>query len=144
MVLAVSALLMLLVTVGGWSKLDGLEPLNIVWCLVYLLMAFYVLRWARELLPIAVSLGALMFVFTLLAETGAAGVSWSDRNAPGYAPVRSLFGGAGLSPSTLGALTIGIAITQVLLVAAGIYGFGQGWNIEHEVPESQAGAPVRT
>ena len=135
LVLTLSALLMLLVTVGGWSKLDGLEPLNIIWCLVYLVMAYYVMRWARELLPIAVSLGALMFVFTLIAETGAAGVSWSDRNAPGYAPVHSLFGGAGLSPSTLGALTIAIAVAQALLMAAGIYGLGQGWNIEQEVPE---------
>jgi hypothetical protein len=143
-VLALSALLMLFVTVGGWSKLDGLEPLNIIWCVVYLVMAFYVMRWARELLPIAVGLGALMFVFTLIAETAAAGVTWSDRNGPRYAPVHSLFGGGGLSPSTLGALTVVIAISQALLIAAAIYGFQQSWNIEYEVPgEAGAGAAVR-
>ncbi len=142
-VLAGSALLMLLVTIGGWSKLAGLEPLNIIWCAVYLVMAFYVLRWARELLPIAVGLGALMFVFTLIAETAAAGVSWSDRNGRYYAPVHSLFGGGGLSPSTLGALTIVIAITQALLIAAAAYGFRQGWNIEYEVPAAGLRADVR-
>jgi hypothetical protein len=133
-VLALSALLMLFVTAGGWSKLDGLEPLNIIWCLVYLVMAFYVMRWARELLPIAVGLGALMFVFTLIAETAAAGVTWSDRNGPDYAPVHSIFGGGGLSPSTLNALTIVIALTQALLVTAAIYAFRQAWNIEYELP----------
>lgn len=141
-VLALSALLMLLVTVGGWSKLAGLEPLNIIWCVVYLVMAFYVMRWARELLPIAVGLGALMFVFTLISETAAAGVSWSDRTGRYYAPAHSLFGGAGLSPSTLGALTLVIAITQALLVAGAIYAFRQAWNIEYEVPESSAAARV--
>jgi hypothetical protein len=137
-VLAMSALLMLFVTVGGWSKLDGLEPLNITWCLVYLVMAFYVMRWARELLPIAVGLGALMFVFTLIAETAAAGVTWGDRHGRYYAPVHSLFGGSGLSPGTLGALTVVIAITQALLIAAAMYGFRQAWNIEYEVPAAQA------
>jgi hypothetical protein len=138
LVLALSALLMLFVTAGGWSKLDGLEPLNIIWCLVYLVMAFYVLRWARELLPIAVGLGALMFVFTLIAETATAGVTWSDRNGPDYAPVHSIFGGGGLSPDTLGALTVVIAITQALLVATAVYAFRQAWNIEYEVPDAGA------
>jgi hypothetical protein len=128
--LVVSAGLMLLVTVEGWSKLAGLEPLNFIWALVYLVMAFYVLRWARELLPLAVALGALMFVFTLIVVTSAAGVTWSDRASPVYAPVHSLFGGAGLAPRALGALTVAITISQGLLMAAAITGFRQAWNIE--------------
>jgi hypothetical protein len=143
-VLALSALLMLFVTFAGWSKLAGLVPLNILWCLVYLVMAAYVLRWARELLPIAVGLAALMFVFTIIAETAAAGITWTDRNAPDYAPVHSVFGGAGLSPSTLSALTIVIAITQLLLIAAAIYGVGQAWNIEYEVPAAEAAGKAAT
>ena len=142
-VLTISALLMLLVTVGGWSKLAGLEPVNIIWCAVYLVMAFYVMRWARGLLPIASALAALMFVFTVIAETAAAGVNWGDRSSPDYAPVHTLFGGGGLSPDTLGTLTVLIAITQALLVAAALYGFGQSWNIEYEVPGPGQGATVR-
>jgi hypothetical protein len=141
-VLTFSALLMLVVTVGGWSKLAGLEPLNIIWCLVYLVMAVYVMRWARELLPIAVGLAALMFVFTLIAETATAGVTWTDRNGPDYAPVHSLFGGGGLSPNTLSALTVVIAITQALLIGASVYALRQGWNIEYEVPAADASAAV--
>lgn len=132
-VLVLSALLMLTATVGGWSKLAGLLPVNLIWCAIYLVMAFYVMRWARELLPIAVGLGALMLAFTVISATAAAGVSWADRSAPGYAPVHSLFGGGGLSPSTLSALTIAIAITQALLIAVAVRGFTQGWNIEYEV-----------
>jgi hypothetical protein len=142
LVLALSSLLMLAVTVGGWSKLAGLEPVNILWCLVYLVMALYVMRWARELLPIAIGLGALMLVFTLIAETAAAGVSWSDRSGSDYAPAHTLFGGAGLSPGTLGALTLVVAITQALLIAASVYGFRQGWNIEYEVPAPGAAVPA--
>lgn len=134
LVLGLSAALMLVVTVGGWSKLAGLLPVNLIWCLVYLVMAFYVMRWAREWLPIAVGLGALMLTFSVIAETAAAGVSWSDRNAPGYAPAHTLFGGGGLSPSTLSALTIAIAVTQLLLIAVAASAFRQGWNIEYEVP----------
>lgn len=141
LVLALSALLMLFVTVEGWSKLAGLEPVNLIWCVVYLVMAFYVMRWARELLPIAIGLAALMLVFTLIAATAAAGVNWSDRNGPDYAPVHALFGGGGLSASTLGILTLVIALTQALLIAACIYGFRQGWNIEYEVPAAKQARP---
>ncbi len=139
-VLTFSTLLMLIVTVGGWSKLEGLLPLNIIWCLVYLVMAVYVMRWARGLLPIAVGLAALMFVFTLIAETAQPpGSPGADRNGPGYAPVHSLFGGGGLSPSALSLLTLGVAITQALLIGAALYGLRQSWNIEYEVPASDAG-----
>jgi len=136
LLLLLSAALMLVVTIGGWSKLAGLEPLNLIWCVVYVVMAYYVMRWARDLLPIAIALGALMLTFTVIAETAAAGVSWSDRTAPGYSPAHALFGRNGLSPSTLSTLVIAIAVTQVLLIVASIRGLDQGWNIEYEVPAS--------
>jgi hypothetical protein len=142
LVLITSALLMLAVTVGGWSKLAGLEPVNIIWCLVYVVMAYYVMRWAKGLLPIAVGLGALMLTFTVIAETAADGVSWSDRNGPDYAPTHALFGGGGFSPNTLSTLTIAIAVTQVLLIAAALRALRQGWNIEYEVPAADAPTPA--
>jgi len=144
LVLVVSTLLMLIVTVGGWSKLEGLLPVNIIWSVVYLTIAYYVLRWARGLLPIAAALGALMFVFTVIAVTSLAGVTWSDRSGPEYAPVHTLFGTGGLSPGTLSALTVAIAITQALLIVVAMRGFAQHWNIEYEVPGAEARALVRT
>jgi len=139
-VLSISTVLMLLATIGGWSKLEGLIPLNIAWCLVYLVIARYVLRWARGLLPIAATLGALMLTFTVIATTSLDGVTWSDRDSPGYAPAHSLFGGGGFSSGTLTALTVAIAVSQALLILVAMRGFSQGWNIEYEVPAGQAGA----
>ena len=52
-ILLVSVLLMLIVTIGGWSNLQGMKPLNFAWCLVYIIIAVYIARWARGLLPIA-------------------------------------------------------------------------------------------
>ena len=139
-VLVLSALLLLAVTVGGWSKLAGLLPVNITWCLIYVVMAYYVMRWVKGLLPIAVGLGALMLTFTVIAETAADGVSWTDRNGPDYAPTHALFGAAGLSPNTLSTLTIAIAVTQVLLIVVCVRALRQGWNIEYEVPAADAQA----
>ena len=45
-VLLVSVALMLAVTVGGWSKLEGMTPVNFVWCALYVVMAFFIARWA--------------------------------------------------------------------------------------------------
>jgi hypothetical protein len=137
-VLLVSVVLMLVVTIGGWSKLDGLLPVNLIWCAVYVAIAYYVVRWARGLLPIAAALGTLMLVFALVALTALGGVTWSDRSAPDYAPAHTLFGGAGLSPGTLSALTIAIAISQALLIVVAMRGFSQGWNIEYEKPAADA------
>jgi hypothetical protein len=136
-VLVISTLLMLLATVGGWSKLEGLIPLNIAWCLVYLVIARYVTHWARGLLPIAAALGALMLTFTLIAISSLDGITWDDRGLPGYAPAHTPFGGSGLGSGTMSALTIAIAVSQALLIIVAMRGFSQAWNIEYEVPAEQ-------
>jgi len=136
-IMLVSVALMLAVTVGGWSKLQGMTPINFAWCLIYLILAFYVWRWNRGLLPIAAALAILLLIIALIAGTGASGTSWFDRNHIDYAPAQSLFGGSGLSPDTLGLLTLLIAPVQLLLIFFGMRGFAQGWNVEVEVPVDQ-------
>ncbi len=138
-VLLVSTVLMLVATLGGWSKLEGLIPLNIAWCLVYLVIARYVLRWSRGLLPIAAALGALMLTFALIAVSSLDDVSWSDRGHAGYAPARTVFGSGGLSSGTMSTLTVAIAVSQALLIIIAMRGFSQAWNVELELP---AAAPV--
>jgi hypothetical protein len=137
-ILMVSVVLMLIVTIGGWSKLQGLKPVNFVWCLVYMIIAFYVSRWARGLLPIAAALAILLLIISLIAGSGAAGTSWFDRNHSAYAGAQSMFGGGGLSPDTLGLVTLLIAPVQVLLILFAMRGFSQGWNVEVEVPIDKA------
>jgi hypothetical protein len=134
LLLLVSVALMLIVTIGGWSKLQGLKPVNFAWCFIYLVFAFYVwFKWARGLLPIAAALAIILLILAVIAGTGYSGTSWFDRSKAGFAPAQSLFGGSGLSPDTLGLVTLLIAPVQVLLIFFAMRGFSQGWNVEQEV-----------
>jgi hypothetical protein len=139
-VLVLSVVVILLMTFGGWSKMEGLIPLDIIWCLVYLVMAWYVARWARGLLPIAAALGALMLIFAVIALAGYTGVAWSDRANAGYGAIHSVFGGGGFSADTMNFLVVIVAITQVALIVSAMRAFGQGWNIEYEIPAEEAAA----
>jgi hypothetical protein len=139
LIMLISVGLMLIVTIGGWSKLQGMKPVNFVWCIAYVIMAFYIYtRWARGLLPITAGLAILLLMTTVIAGTGAAGTSWFDRSNPGFTGAQSLFGGSGLSPDFLGLITLLIAPVQVLLIFFAMYGFSQGWNVEMEVPIEEA------
>jgi hypothetical protein len=138
LIMLVSIVLMLIVTFGGWSKLQGLKPVNFAWCIVYLIIAFYVLRWNRGLLPIAAAFAILLLILTLIAGTGAAGTSWFDRNHAGFAAADTIFGGKGLTPDELGLVTLLMAPVQLLLIIFAMIGFAQGWNVELEVPEEEA------
>lgn len=138
LILLVSVTLLLIVTLGGWSKLEGLKPLNFAWCLIYLGIAFYVARWVRGLLPIAAALALLLLIVAVIAATGTSGTSWFDRNHPGFSHPQSIFGGSGLGPDTLGLLTLLIVPVQGLLMFFAIQGFAQGWNVELEVSNEEA------
>jgi hypothetical protein len=138
LILLVSVALMLIVTIGGWSKLQGLKPVNFAWCIVYLIIAFYIARWARGLLPIAAALAILLLILSLIAGTGLAGTSWFDRNHAGFAAADTLFGGQGLDPDMLGLVTLLMAPVQLLLIIFSMQGFAQGWNVELEVPTEEA------
>ncbi len=138
LIMLVSVALMLIVTIGGWSKLQGMKPVNFVWCAAYLIMAFYIFRWNRGLLPITAAFAILLLIMSLIAGSGAAGTSWFDRSNFGFAGAQSLFGGPGLSPDFLGLITLLIAPVQLLLIVFAMYGFSQGWNVELEVPIEEA------
>jgi hypothetical protein len=126
--------LILIVTIGGWSKLQGLKPVNVVWCIVYLLIAFYVARWKRGLLPIAAALAILLLILAVIAGTGIAGTSWFDRSHVGFAAPHTPFGGKGLSPDVVGTFTLILAPVQLALIVFAMIGFAQGWNVETEEP----------
>jgi hypothetical protein len=139
LIMLVSVGLMLIVTIGGWSKLQGLKPVNFVWIVAYLVMAYYIFsRWARGLLPITAGLAILLLMMSAIAGIGAAGTSWFDRSNPGFANAQSLFGGAGLPANFLGLITLLIAPVQVLLIFFAMLGFSQAWNVELEVPIDEA------
>lgn len=137
-ILLASVVLMAVVTFGGWSKFEGLKPLNFFWCLAYLVLAYYVWRWSRGSLPIAAGLAVLLLMVAVVAGTGLSGTSWFDRSNYGFAAAQSIFGGAGLSANLLGTLTVLLIPVQVLLILFAMIGFAQGWNVELEVPIEEA------
>ena len=138
LLLLISVVLMLIVTIGGWTKLEGQQPVNFLFILVYLFFAFYIFRWQRGLLPIAAAAGILLLILAAVAGTGASGTSWFDRNHYGFAAPGSLFGGRGLSPDALGLTTVLMIPVEALLIIFAMQGFSQGWNVEVEVPSDQS------
>ena len=139
LILLISVGLLLIVTIGGWSQLEGMKPLNLVWCIAYLVLAYYIfVRWARGMLPIAAGLAVLLLMVALVAGLGLSGTSWFDRSHAGFASAQSLLGGAGLSAKTLGTVTLLIVPVQVLLIIVALQAFAQGWNVEQEVPLDEA------
>ncbi len=123
MLLLVSAGLIALVTIGGWSTLEGGRPILIAWALVYVVMAYFTARWRRGVLPMSAALGLLMLIFALVSAP-----AWFGRDKPGYAE-------PSLSASLLGAITLIIALVQLALIVFAMRGFGQGWNVEVERPD---------
>jgi hypothetical protein len=120
LLLLVSTALILIVTIGGWSVLEGGIPILLAWAIIYMLMAYFTARWSRGVLPMAAALALLLLVFALVAAP-----SWFARNKAGFAQPT-------LDAGLLGVLTLVIIPVQILLIAFAMRGFQQGWNIELE------------
>ena len=132
LIMLVSVAMMLILIVGGWSKLQGLRPVDFIWCIAYLIMGYYIFaRWARGLLPITTGLAMLLLIVAVIAGTGASGVSWFDRANSG-------FGSAGLPANFLGLITVLLIPVQLALIFFTMLAFAQGWNVEVEVPIDEA------
>jgi hypothetical protein len=122
----VSAALVLIVTLGGWSQLQGAEIIAFGYAIVYVLMAYYVSRWNRGVLPVAAALAILLAVVAAVAGPG-----WFERDKEG-------FDDPTLAPSLLGLLTLILVPVQLLLIAVAMRGFQQQWNVEVEVTGDEA------
>jgi len=120
LLLLASAALVLVVTVGGWSALQGAKALQIAYIAVYLVIAFYVARWNRGVLPVAAALAIILLIFAAIA-----GPAWFERDKTG-------FNDPALDSSLLGLITLLIVPVQALLIAFSMQGFAQEWNVEVE------------
>ncbi len=120
LLLLVSAALVLIVTIGGWSLLEGMIPVDILYVLVYVTLAFYAGRWNRGVLPVAAALAVLLAIFAAVAGPG-----WFTRDKSGFEQ-------PSIDAGLLGVLTLLIVPVQMLLVAFAMRGFQQGWNVELE------------
>jgi len=129
--LLVTVVLLLINTIGGWGLLEGALPVQLAFILVYLLMAYYVSRWSRGVLPLGAGLAVLLGIFALVAAP-----SWFDRDHAGFTQPT-------LNAGLLGVITLLIVPVQVLLVLFAMRGFKQGWNVEVERRDPSVGDPTR-
>jgi hypothetical protein len=118
--LVASAGLLAIITWGGWDTLEGAKALQIAYILLYLLMAFFVLRWSRGVLPVSSALAIIMLIFAAVS-----GPQWFDRDKEGFTNPT-------LDEGILGLLTFIMVPLQVLLIAFAMRGFRQAWNVEVE------------
>lgn len=116
--LLLSAALVLVITIGGWDKLEGAKVVPIFYVLIFLLFAFYVSRWNRGVLPVASALAIFLVIFG-----GIAAVPWFDRDKGG-------FDSPALNETLLGFLCLLLIPVSILLIAFAMRGFRQQWNIE--------------
>src|SRR3954447_11468313 len=132
LLLLVSVALMLIVTIGGWDTLQGAKPVTIGYILVYLIMAFYVARWNRGVLPVAAALAILLLIFAAVAVPG-----WIDRDANGFEQ-------PSIDAGMLGLITALIIPVQVLLIVFAMRAFNQAWNVEVERTPDHGGGASRS
>src|SRR3954452_15705106 len=121
----VSAALVLIITLGGWNTLEGAKPLQIAYILLYLVMAFLVMRWNRGVLPLAAALAIVLLIFAAVS-----GPAWFDRDKAGLTD-------PALDESILGLLSLILVPIQILLIAFSMRGFQQAWNVEVERPRDE-------
>jgi hypothetical protein len=137
LLLIVSVVLMLIISIGGWDTIEGAKPVQIFYMLIYLVMAYYIGRWNRGVLPVASALAIILLIFAAVA-----GPEWFTRDKAGFADPT-------LDSSLLGLLTLLLVPVQLLLIAFAMRGFTQNWHVELEVPVGQVyrpgepGAPTR-
>jgi prepilin signal peptidase PulO-like enzyme (type II secretory pathway) len=118
--LLVSAAVLAIATVGGWSKIQGARPVQIAYILVYVLLAFYIARWRSGLLPVAASFAIILLIFCAIS-----GPQWFSRDKAGFEDPL-------LDESIVGVLTIVLVPLQILLIAVAARGFSQKWSVEVE------------
>ncbi|HEY0343282.1 MAG TPA: hypothetical protein VGC59_01465 [Solirubrobacteraceae bacterium] len=120
--LLLSAVIVTVVTVGGWDALQGAKSLQIAYVVVYVVLAFQIARWRSGLLPVAAALAIVLLIFAAIS-----GPQWFARDKNGFANPM-------LDESILGALTVVLVPLQLLLIVFAARGFSQKWSVEIEHP----------
>jgi len=126
LLLLTSAAITAIITFGGWSKLEGAQMSAIFYIVIYLVIAYFVGKWNRGVLPVAAALAILFAVVAIVAAP-----AWFDRDKVGFADPT-------LPPGILGLLTAVLVPVQLLLIAFALRAFQQKWNIEVEVTRDEA------
>src|SRR5919107_279689 len=123
-VLLVSGGLLIVITLGGWERLQGasVAVMTLLWAGLYILFAVLVSRWGRGVLPVAAALAIILAIFAAIAAP-----DWFARSKDGL-------DSPALPEDLLGTLTLIVVPVQLLLVLVAMIGFNQGWHVEEERP----------
>jgi lysylphosphatidylglycerol synthetase-like protein (DUF2156 family) len=124
LVLLASAALILIITLGGWERLQGgsVAVMSLIYAALYIVFAVLVFNWNRGLLPVAASLAIILAIFAALAAP-----AWFDRSKDGL-------DSPALPEDLLGLLCIVLVGVQFLLIAVALLAFNQNWHVEEERP----------
>jgi presenilin-like A22 family membrane protease len=120
LLLLVSAGLMVIISVGGWDAIEGAKALQVAYIVLYVVLAFFVLRWSRGVLPLAAALAIVLLIFAAVSAP-----AWLDRDREGFTS-------PALDESILGLLCFILIPLQVLLIAFAMRAFRQEWHVEVE------------
>jgi presenilin-like A22 family membrane protease len=125
LVLLISAALLLIITIGGWERLQSpsVAVMAIAWALLYILFAFLVVaRWQRGVLPVASALAIILAIFAMIAAP-----AWFARDKVGL-------DSPAMPEDLLGLLTFLVVPVQLALIAIAMIAFNQNWHVEEERP----------
>ncbi len=77
--LIASAALVLIVSIGGWDTIEGAKPIQLAYIVIYVVMALFVARWSRGVLPMIAGLAIILGIFGCVAAP-----AWFDRDKDGF------------------------------------------------------------
>jgi presenilin-like A22 family membrane protease len=120
--LLATAFLMIVISVGAWDVLVGAKALQLIYIGLYVVLAFFVARWSRGVLPLIAALAIVLLIFALVATPG-----WFERDKDGFTDPT-------IASDVIGLLTALIVPLQMLLIAFAMRGFQQAWHVEVERP----------
>ena len=129
--LLASTAVIVVMSLGGWEATQDARTGQIVFAVLYVLLAVYIARWRSGMLPVAAALATLLALFAAVAAP-----QWFARDKAG-------FDSPPLEGSVLGVLAVVIIGLQLAIIVFATAGFRQRWSVEVESrPDgSRAGRP---
>ena len=118
--LIASAAVTLIITIGGWDTIEGAKPIQLALIVLYIVMALFVARWARGVLPMIAGLAVILWIFGCVAAP-----AWFDRDKDGFTD-------PAISSGVLGLVCALLVLLQIALLLSAMIGFRQRWNVEVE------------
>ncbi len=118
--LLASTAVIVIMSLGGWEATQDARTGQIVFAVLYVLLAFYIARWRSGMLPVAAALATLLALFAAVAAP-----QWFARDKPG-------FDSPPLEGSILGLLAFVIIGLQLAIIVFATAGFRQKWSVEVE------------